>query len=288
MILFASVDGVYQSLIKYTEFMSIYERGGDSRDVMFDRTLPTGHLMDDIRHPNPPINPPVTISQDSKTSIEAPEKFTPEQGKLINNLFTSGCMQFGEWKLTSGRTSPYKLDLAHAQHDPALTLMIAKEYEAAMRRKFVTAKIISPVPSASVPTISLVARDLGMPMMTVRIKEIDPETGLYPIDGFTQASVGQEAIVADDAGTTGGSIKKAVNALREKGVTVRQALVLLDRQEGAEEGLAPDKIELISIFKAEPMFEYARYARTAIGRPVCSEEQYQRFRSHIERYKQAK
>ena len=44
---------------------------------------------------------------------------------------------------------------------------------------------------------------------------------------------GDRAVVVEDTVTTGGSMAEAVAALREEGVTVIQAIVLVDRSDGA-------------------------------------------------------
>ena len=51
--------------------------------------------------------------------------------------------------------------------------------------------------------------------------------------------------------TSGGSLLKAIDALREEGHSriVKKALVIVDREEGAAKNLSDKGIELISLFK---------------------------------------
>ena len=58
-----------------------------------------------------------------------------------------------------------------------------------------------------------------------------------------------DRVIADDVATTGGSIMKAVDAARGAGAIVEVALVLVDREEGAEQILAEKGIRLLSVFK---------------------------------------
>lgn len=243
-------------------------------DRMFDLTLPNnGRTLQDFDDSEIPADlRPFMIPEPRVTQVYPVETdYSPEQQKLINLLFRSGCMQFGDFRLTSGKESFYKLDLAHSQHDPSLSSMIVAEYIHTIQAQNIMPDILSPVPSASTPTLSVVARDLGLPMITVRIKETDPE-GDFVVDGFTQGSVGQEALVGDDAGTTGGSIKKAAEALRRRGVVVKNAVVLLDREEEASDNLATIGIKLVSSFKSGKMFQYALEARTTLGKPILTDE----------------
>jgi orotate phosphoribosyltransferase len=55
-----------------------------------------------------------------------------------------------------------------------------------------------------------------------------------------------EVLAVDDVATTGNSILDAIKSMN--GASVRRALVVLDREEGATEKLATHGIELASIF----------------------------------------
>ena len=57
-------------------------------------------------------------------------------------------------------------------------------------------------------------------------------------------------LIADDVATTGGSIFKAIEEARGAGASVDVAMVLVDRQEGAEQFLQGQGVRLLSVFKA--------------------------------------
>jgi orotate phosphoribosyltransferase/uridine monophosphate synthetase len=59
-------------------------------------------------------------------------------------------------------------------------------------------------------------------------------------------SPGQTAIIMDDLVTGGGSIAETASSLREAGLLVRDAFVLVDRQQGARERLRAEGINLRS------------------------------------------
>jgi orotate phosphoribosyltransferase len=68
------------------------------------------------------------------------------------------------------------------------------------------------------------------------------------IDG--EVPQGAEALVVDDVTTTGGSILKAAEAIKdERGARVRWALSVVDREEGAVAGLAQAGLTLVPLFK---------------------------------------
>lgn len=59
----------------------------------------------------------------------------------------------------------------------------------------------------------------------------------------------REVIVMDDVITTAGSTLKAVEALRGAGLSVKNAVCIVDREEGGRENLAKAGIELFSVFR---------------------------------------
>lgn len=55
--------------------------------------------------------------------------------------------------------------------------------------------------------------------------------------------------VIDDVITTGGSTVTAIERMRESGLTVVVALVLIDREEGGRENIEKEGLEVISLFR---------------------------------------
>ena len=55
-------------------------------------------------------------------------------------------------------------------------------------------------------------------------------------------------ILFDDVTTKGGSVMKAVHAVRARGATVKKIITLVDRLEGAEENLGKEGIELVALY----------------------------------------
>lgn len=64
---------------------------------------------------------------------------------------------------------------------------------------------------------------------------------------------GEEVVVLEDIATTGQSAVDAVEALRDAGAVVDRVIVVVDRQEGADELLAEHDIELQSLLTAEDL-----------------------------------
>lgn len=59
---------------------------------------------------------------------------------------------------------------------------------------------------------------------------------------------GARLILIDDVATSGKSLVESIDILRNEGFQVDTAIVIVDRQEGAEEALAQKRCQLISLF----------------------------------------
>ncbi|EKJ88388.1 orotate phosphoribosyltransferase [Leptospira meyeri serovar Hardjo str. Went 5] len=73
-----------------------------------------------------------------------------------------------------------------------------------------------------------------------------------PIEGFWKET--KSCLVVDDVITTGGSTLKAVQALREAGISVTKGICILNREEGGSENLEKSGIQMESIFRKSEFF----------------------------------
>ena len=87
---------------------------------------------------------------------------------------------------------------------------------------------------------------------------------------------GQTAIIMDDLVTGGGSIAETAAALREAGLLVKDAFVLVDRQQGARERLKADGINLRAVLTLEVILNYL------MSSGLIEEEQYRRSMEYLE------
>ena len=68
-------------------------------------------------------------------------------------------------------------------------------------------------------------------------------------------------MVIDDVITTGGSTVTAIERLRESGMNVVRAAVVIDREEGGREGIEKTGVEVISLFKRSDFDARRLYGR---------------------------
>ncbi len=194
------------------------------------------------------------MSDDSRESIGR------KKGIAIS-LYEIDGIKFGEFTLTSGKTSPYYVDLRVMPSHPNLfdkvTDVCADMIREEIKKDYFK---IAGVPTAGLPIATLISQKLRLPLLYVRKgkKSHGREKG---IEGKFQ---GGEVILIDDVTTTGGSIKEAAETVREEGGEVKHAVVILDREEGAKEELEKNEIKLHSCYTITELVDYLKES-TKIG-----------------------
>ena len=154
-------------------------------------------------------------------------------------------VQTGDFVLASGRKSNYFVNIKRASTDPRVLREIARAVA-----PHVGGRKIAGMALGAVPLAVAVSLETGSQYVMVRKSAKDHGAG-DQIEGDVEP--GDEFVVVEDVATTGGSTLRVVDALRGKGATVRTAVVVVDREEGATELLSQNGIELVSIFTAKDL-----------------------------------
>jgi orotate phosphoribosyltransferase len=66
---------------------------------------------------------------------------------------------------------------------------------------------------------------------------------------------GREVILVEDVTTTGGSVIKAIHALRNEGLVIHRVITIVDREEGASGILASNYVELIPLVRMSELLK---------------------------------
>ncbi len=91
----------------------------------------------------------------------------------------------------------------------------------------------------------------GKPVDTFIVRKAPKEHGkMRQIEG-PQLQKGSRVILIDDVATTGKALIEAKQVLDREGIEADTAIVVIDRQEGADKALAPYGLKLVSVFKAK-------------------------------------
>jgi uridine monophosphate synthetase len=152
---------------------------------------------------------------------------------LVLALFEADCVRFGEFTLASGQTSPIYVDLRRVISYPALFRTVVDAYVDLVRP--LSYDRLAAVPYAALPTAAAVAMALEAALIYPRKEVKDHGTG-RAVEGAFEP--GQRAVAVEDVVTSGGSLLRAVGSMEEAGLEVRDAVVLVDREQGGRQRLA--------------------------------------------------
>jgi len=152
---------------------------------------------------------------------------------LVLALADLGAVRFGNFTLASGTQSPIYVDLRLLVSRPSLLAKAAEAYAALLADA--PCERIAGVPYAALPIGTAVAIAADKPLIYPR-KEVK-EHGLGKlIEGAWQP--GDRVAIIEDLITSGGSTIKTAETLREAGLIVEHAIVLIDREQGGAHNLA--------------------------------------------------
>jgi len=168
-----------------------------------------------------------------------------EIAKILHKI---DALKFGLFKLTNGKVSPYYVDLRIVSSFPDAYRQICDFYAEAITSQIGLKNFdrIAGVPIAGIPFASQIAYNLKKPFLYVR-KGIRRHGRQRRVEGVL--APGNQVLIVDDLVTTGLTLKKAAEAVTAEGGIVKQAIALLDREEGGKENLAKHGIQLHTLLK---------------------------------------
>lgn len=171
---------------------------------------------------------------------KASESVKIEICKILNQI---GAFKFGAFRLTSGKMSPYYIDLRIVPSFPDAFREICSFYSGFIGDKVGTKNFerVAGIPVAGIPFAALVAYDLKKPFLYIR-KGVRRHGRERRIEGVI--APGDRILLVDDLVTTGLSLQNAAKTIVAEGGLVTDTVVLIDRQEGGKERLAKSKIRV--------------------------------------------
>ena len=161
-------------------------------------------------------------------------------------LHENKIIRFGDFTLTSGKKSPYYVDLRLVPSYPHQFRKMVKYLQDEIIKDTGLDKFDSlvSVPTGGLVIASALAIEIVKPLIYVRSKPKDYGT-TKSIEG--KIWEGLKAVMIDDVATTGGSVVNGIKSLTEAKIEVEDAYVIVNRMEGAEEALKEQGVILHSI-----------------------------------------
>lgn len=157
-----------------------------------------------------------------------------------------GAIRFGEYELSSGKKSPYYVDMRSVPSSPPAFRGIVGALLGAAEAKIGLGSfdVLASVPTGGLVFASALAIESAMPLVYVRTAAKGHGT-LKSVEG--KLPPGARVLIVDDVATTGGSVAYAVGELRKLGAEITDALAVVDRMEGAGEALGGLGVRLHSV-----------------------------------------
>jgi orotate phosphoribosyltransferase len=157
--------------------------------------------------------------------------------KVADALYLSGCLKFGNFKIKSGATSPYYIDLARLLSKPKHLCTIAEVAAEQIKQIMVSSPIdkLASIELKGALIASNIACKVNLPCIIVR-----KEAKAYGVTGRiagADVAKGDSILFFDDVISEGLSKIEGIKPLQELGGTVKHLLVVVNREQGGKETL---------------------------------------------------
>ena len=170
-------------------------------------------------------------------------------------LFDIGAVQFGDFTLASGQWSPVYIDLRLLVSYPPALARAAQIYAELIRG--LPGNRLAGVPYAALPLGTAASLETGIPLIFLR-KEAKTHGKGKRIEGEFQ--MGERVILIEDLVTTAGSLVQSIDVLRNAGLIVEHAAVLIDREQGGAANLARHGVQLHAAMTFSQLLEVLFHA----------------------------
>ncbi len=189
--------------------------------------------------------------------------------ELCLEAVSLGLVKFGRFKLSSGLESYYYINFKEATMIPRYMKKVAYELGSILLREGVEALVGVAVAGALVA--SYMGAMFELPVTFVRSEPKDHGLG-REVEGDVR---GMRVAIVDDVLTTGGTIKRAYEALKNFGAFPQVAAVVFNRQQGGRKTVMDLGLKLVSLCDIKSL------ASEALIRGLISREQYELIMSQV-------
>jgi orotate phosphoribosyltransferase len=167
---------------------------------------------------------------------------------LIKLLKECGAIKFGRFVLTSGAVSDYYIDIKKASTNPKILSKIA----IAMAEYAQGYDLIAGMELGAVPLITALSLQTNIPFVIIRKEKREHGTSKQ-IEGDDLKD--KRVLVIEDVTTSGNSVIKTVNVIRQNHGKVDEVIVVVDRDSGAEKKLQKIDINFIPLLSVNEILK---------------------------------
>jgi len=171
-----------------------------------------------------------------------------DKKELVQLLKECKAIQFGKFVLTSGATSDYYIDIKKASTNPKILRKIAK----AMAEYTKGYDLLAGMELGAVPLVVALSLETNIPYVIIRKEKREHGTGKQIEGGEVK---GKRVLVVEDVTTSGGSVIKTIQIIRENQGIVDEVLAVVDRESGAEEKLRSSDVSFIPLLSVSDILK---------------------------------
>ena len=182
--------------------------------------------------------------------------------EALGGLLVERSLLEGDFTLRSGKRSSWYLDKYRFETEPELLRALGERLAEAVSAFEPEAKRLAGPALGAVALAASAAMASGLPFIIVRGEAKEYGTANRIEGPFEQ---GELVCLLEDVVTTGGALAGAVEALRAEGLVVRNAVCVVDREEGGSDALARLGVRLRTIFRAADLLELRKTAAKQHG-----------------------
>lgn len=198
--------------------------------------------------------------------------------RIAKALVNSGALKFGTFKLKSGQTSPFYIDLTWLLSSPKDFQCIVDAVADEVKGIVSSGKIdkLASIELKGALILPSVAAKLNLPCIVVR-KEIK-EYGVTGRIAGGEVKKGDHILFIDDVVTDGKSKLEGINPLLQDGAKVETIFVVIDREQGGKQNLEELGFQLHALTKLSELVQ------SLASTKKISEEQAETILGYIKRY----
>lgn len=165
----------------------------------------------------------------------------------LGGLLVEHALLEGDFLLRSGKRSSFYLDKYRFETQPDLLRALGERLAGAAREAEPDAVRLAAPALGAVALAASASMASGLPFIIVRGETKEYGTANRIEGPFVR---GDLVCLVEDVVTSGGALGESVSALREAGLVVRNALCVVDREEGGADALARLGVRLRALYRA--------------------------------------